>query len=456
MLERANTFLSPGLRCRLARKWLLSPFLFSFTLALPNAGSYFCLRALFPIDAQRQLTYLRTWSTILLVIALWYVPGHMDAEQPNQPKLWSTHLINGHVARMQLDTGASHPVIFSNRLEALGLHLLPLPAEKRHQMPPWILGETDECSVVVNGDESRTSFLVVPGLPELYGENPADGLIGWPNFPDGRLFVCVDRPAISVMAPDERVAEVASWPMFRIDTNSGNCIVTKYLSKKHTLRLLIDTGAKGGVYLPPQKYAQWRKRHSQAPATIEGTYTLQDGGAAKEVAWAYEFDLGPLKLKGVPCTEDKRLIDQNLDASLGLLALRKLDLVLDRTNGIARITTCPEAANIFEDHNRLGALFIPRTESADLLTAVVASPTPASRADIQAGDVLLRVDDVDTASWRTNKAILAELRPLWRQPAGTHLTLKLKRGDEVLTKKIKLEDILPPRRKLSTGREPTP
>jgi len=240
-----------------------------------------------------KLTYLRTWSTTLLIIALWFVPAHAQAESSNEPKLWSLQIINGHPAKMQLDTGASHPVIFSNRLEALGLHLLPLPADKRHHLPPWILGETDECSVVVDGDESRTSFLVVPGLPAVYEDNPIDGLVAWSNFPDGRLFICVNEPTISVMAPTERAKEVASWLGFQIDTNANNCVLTKSLSKKRTLRILIDTGAKGGVYLPPQKYAQWRKRHSKAPATIEGIYTPQNGAAAKEVVGRMNLFLAP-------------------------------------------------------------------------------------------------------------------------------------------------------------------
>jgi len=163
-----------------------------------------------------------------------------------------------------------------------------------------------------------------------------------------------------------------------------------------------------------------------------------------------------LKLTGVPCSQDERLVDQKVDASLGIEALRKIDLVLDRDAGVAQVAACPEAKNLYANHNRLGALFIPLTDSADFLTAVVASPSPASRADIRTGDVLLRVDEVDTAGWRTNKASLPELRQLLRQPAGARLTVYLKRGDEVLTKKVKLDDILPPRPKRSAGREQAP
>jgi hypothetical protein len=368
------------------------------------------------------------------------------ADTHDRPSLYATPLINGHPARLVMDTGASQPVLFSNRLEALGLHLQPLAADRASDPPPWVLGETEECSVVTAGTTSRT-LLTVISMPSMAGLD-ADGWLGWLSLPPARYFLCAAQPEFSNLAADERLEEVSSWPMFRIDTNAGTCVLTKYLSKKRSLRILIDTGAENGIYLPPAKWAEWRKRHAQAPATVEPVFMLDEGTHAQEIVWADDFALGPLKLRGVPCSLMKSL-DPSFDAALGWQALCKLDIVFDKSRGTARIAPCPDAENTYEDHNRLGATFFPLTESTPRPTAAVASPSPASRADIRDGDVLLRMDEVETAGWQTNKTIGVEVRARLRQPAGTYLTLKLRRGDAVLTKKIKLEDILPPRRKLS-------
>src|SRR4051794_34527917 len=75
-----------------------------------------------------KLKYPWTLAMAIAGLAMLCVSYPARADTHDRPSLYATPLINGHPARLVMDTGASQPVLFSNRLEALGLHLQPLAA----------------------------------------------------------------------------------------------------------------------------------------------------------------------------------------------------------------------------------------------------------------------------------------------------------------------------------------
>src|SRR5208282_245383 len=81
-------------------------------------------------------------------------------------------------------------------------------------------------------------------------------------------------------------------------------------------------------------------------------------------------------------------------------------------------------------HNRLGAVFVPRTLQSDDLIAHVINGSPAFETGIRNGDRLLKIGDLDCTRWRSDPHVL----PLSRfcdGPAGTKLEFTLQRGDSI-------------------------
>jgi S1-C subfamily serine protease len=166
----------------------------------------------------------------------------------------------------------------------------------------------------------------------------------------------------------------------------------------------------------------------------------------KEQTWARELALGPLLLTGVPILEansaEVALGSAQFEASLGLAALNRLDFIIDGKQGLAyiRVNKIPPPPY---QHNRLGAVFVPRDTQNEDLVASVADASPAFDAGIHNGDILLKIDNLDVTKWRTDPAILP-LSRFWMRPAGTEMKLALKRGKDTLNITVTLRQILPP------------
>ena len=131
-------------------------------------------------------------------------------------------------------------------------------------------------------------------------------------------------------------------------------------------------------------------------------------------------------------------------ATLGLYALRRLDLVVDGKNGVAYVHPRSDPAPAYP-HNRLGAVFVPRDLQRDgPHFAHVVPGSPAFLAGIRDNDVLLKIDDLDITKWRTDPRVLP-LSRFWERPAGTILNLTLKREEREFEVIVLLKDILGPK-----------
>jgi S1-C subfamily serine protease len=164
----------------------------------------------------------------------------------------------------------------------------------------------------------------------------------------------------------------------------------------------------------------------------------------REVAWAKELTVGPLTLTNVSVQEANKSIVAPVAgyvATLGLAALDRQDVIIDGKNGVVYFARQPAPAKAVQ-HNRLGAVFAPGEMQHDDLLAHVAAGSPAEKAGIRNGDLLLKIDAVDVTKWRTDPAV----RPgkFWQRPAGTTMNLTLKRGEKEFTARVTLRDILGP------------
>ena len=82
------------------------------------------------------------------------------------------------------------------------------------------------------------------------------------------------------------------------------------------------------------------------------------------------------------------------EATLGLAALKRLDIVIDGKHGIAYLRP-KKTPPLPYQHNRLGADFIPQDSHNDDLIAHVANGSPAYEAGIRDGDILLKEGEKD-------------------------------------------------------------
>ena len=123
-------------------------------------------------------------------------------------------------------------------------------------------------------------------------------------------------------------------------------------------------------------------------------------------------------------------IQTNYEATLGFAALKRLDIVIDGKHGITYLRP-KRTPSLPYNHNRLGAVFVPRDlqdNDATTLVAHVVANSPAYEAGIRNGDILLN----------------QEVNGTFEQPAGTEVHFKLRRDDKVFKTTAILRNILPP------------
>ena len=139
---------------------------------------------------------------------------------------------------------------------------------------------------------------------------------------------------------------------------------------------------------------------------------------------------------------DQGLGGADYSATLGLTALKRLEVILDCKRGIAYLQP-RRGPPLPYQHNRIGAVFTPASLEGGDLIGRVAEGSPAARAGIRNGDVLLKIDELDVTKWHSDPAVLP-LSRFWERPAGTKLLVTLRRGEETLKNEVILENILVP------------
>ena len=364
----------------------------------------------------------------------------MASGDSNTERLWCKVTINGFPSRMQFDTGASEALLFSNSLARLHLSFVPFPETEQQHYPPIVIGKTGPCHIDFGDDIHNAELFVCKTPPEYpHAEDTGDGVLGWPNFRSNAIALAVGTSGFRILP--HLPLDLAGHIPFRIETNATVLTLTGKLNTEHGIRILVDTGASLGLRLPLAKWKAWKEAHPAQPVTVSAFWG-QRGTEVSEQAWADNYTIGPLRWSGISCSRDRGL-DEAYDACLGIDALKHLEILLDAPRGLAYLRQRDPGRDFNRRHNRLGALFIPGGQESNSLIAYVASPSPAQEADIRPGDVLIRINNLDTTRWRTDPAVLP-LGRFWQQPAGTQLTLTLQRGEQTVTKKVTLRNILPP------------
>jgi hypothetical protein len=357
---------------------------------------------------------------------------------------WPNVKVNGQPVRIIFDTGVDSPIVlFSATAERLGLKVLP-PDLSYHLKPGEVRARfTEECSLDIGTTNLKTAVKVIEMPLYLRG---IDGIFGWPLVMDNILKIDTETDTAESIqnAPGD-----PTWMKIGLLTNSDS-LDLGILDKNGAKTVIsIDTGSSDGVKLAPPIWRQWKAARTNQPITLNAYVTLELGLVIKEESWAKKISLGPLTLTDVPVMETdshdialKSFPGMRYEATLGLAALKRLDIIIDGKHGIAYLRS-KQTPPLPYQHNRLGAVFVPRDlQSNDLIAHVVAG-TPAYEAGIRNDDVLLKIGELDATKWRTDPNVLP-LSRFWSSPAGTKLELALKHGDKIFKTTAVLRNILPP------------
>jgi hypothetical protein len=380
---------------------------------------------------------LSATSPLVCVLCLW-----TPTTQASEARILLDATINDKPARLLFDTGASDLILFRKGAERLGLKVSEPPRDVPVAPGQVQVGKSEDCEFVLGKTRVRTSFKVFE--PPSFLNMGVDGAIGWQ--PIRYNLMQIDAGLKQARWLSNAPPESAAWLKFRIRSQARVLCLEIPGQEENPGVLTVDTGSSCGVALSPERWRAWTAAHTNQPATLLAGYMPGAGTVVLEERWARELTFGPLALTEVPImlanVAEQAMAGPGFEASLGLAALRRLDLIIDGDLGIAYLHPKSALPSPYE-HNRLGAVFAPPNMEGGDLVARVIDGTPAYEAGIRNGDVLLKVGDLDATKWRTDPKVLP-LSRFWEGPPGTRLELTLKRGTTTLKKTAVLRQILSP------------
>ena len=358
-------------------------------------------------------------------------------------RIWIDAKVNDKPAHFIFDTGAPGYVLFHNGATRLGLSVTNLDKAASGAPTSPFTSYSEQCTLTLQDDTIKMWFWILD-LP-AYVRLPADGVFGWPCV--SNCVTVIDAEALTMQRLSHMtIKDTKDWIKVEVQANSQYLYLILPQPGNQETTIAIDTGSPQGVKLKPAKWREWKSSHPNQPLTMNAGYMPGAGIVVSEESWAKELSLGPVKLTDVVVTEansvNVSLGALNYEATLGIAALKRLDLIIDGAHSIAYLRPKKGTAPTYK-HNRSGVVFVPRDAQSDDLIAHVVKDSPAYIAGIRDNDVLLKIDEHDVQDWRQNPNPKINT-PMIDQPPGTKIQFTLKRGDKTFSANVVLKDILSP------------
>lgn len=357
-----------------------------------------------------------TYYIFLLVICLPITVCAVDERLAVEAK------INGKDVRLVFDTGAPTPLTL---LKSTAKRLLLKTTEKSETT-------TAILELQIGGDQFDN---VQATLIDFVPFQDIDGLIGWPAL-RGKVWR-VEWSNMSLSKIPSVPKETLSWKVLKI--NNQVPVAAVFFREDREERIYVDTGHPGGIALSKSRWSKWVEEEPDLPTTLTSGYLPAAGGIfVTELRWSNNFQLGPLTIPHV-------MVHKNvfrwpkLEAVLGLEALKHFEIVFDLKENRIYMKERPYSRANFK-YNRLGATFPPESLKSTKLVGHVLKASPAYKAGLRSGDILLKVDSIDMTQWMTNPAILK--KDFWTASAGTRYKLQIERNGRKQIITVNLVDIL--------------
>jgi len=348
--------------------------------------------------------------------------------------------VNDQAVRLIFDTGTEYTTLFGQTARRLNLKVTEPPPNPKLKAWQVALGVSEECRLTIGQSTIRARFGIL-NLPE-YTRLKVDGVLAWADLRNNIFRILADTKELSVL---KKLPEnICQWTRWNIEQDSRFLEVKLPGTSEIDGTIFIDTGTPHGVELSAKRWKFWRAKLRERQYTLMASYTPGIGLKVYEERWADKLVLGQVSImKGpvMPSPSVRELQFTNYEATLGLFALTRLDVIIDGKNSSIYIRPIQKPTSRYQ-HNRIGAVFVPRDIKSNHLVAHVAEKSSAQKAGIRNGDILLKIGGLDVTKWRTDPKVLP-LRRFWIRPAGTKLELSLMRDDKPLKATVELKDIFP-------------
>ena len=380
----------------------------------------------------------------VILIAVISCLGLASVEADDE-RLFIDAKVNGQPVRFALDTGMGFPfVLFPETAQKLNLEITSgtnTVSNGRVEIP---LKETAPQNVDFGCTNLNTPLLVLE-IPSFLRPG-VDGALGWQALSNN--IVSLDCATHTLSLYTGGTKELRDWTKCRIHSD-GILTLELRANDGHNVLIALDSGSADGVELNSGEWRDWYASHAGQPMTLDAYYTPMAGLVVSKEGWARKISLGTLTLTDVPVIpvdSNQAALNSSSQAryvaTLGFIALKRLDIILDGIHGVAYLRAKKTPSLPFE-YNHLGAVFVPHDLQSDDLVAHVIANSPAYDAGIRDGDILLKIGDLDCTQWRTDPNVLP-LSRFFTRPSGTALELSLKRDDKVFKTTAVLQNILPP------------
>ena len=256
--------------------------------------------------------------------------------------------INGKPVRFVYDTGSGATVLFTRPAKRLGLKVANPPSSSQAAPGKVLTGHTELCRFSINGENYKLKFQTVLLPWPVSQMMDMDGAIGWPDMRDD--FIAIDAAIDSIHGVDHAPAETNGW--FTLPIYPRTDVLALQTSRPDGKAGVweIDTGNDGGISLSRARWKEWRATHPRGRKGWTLNYMPGSGIGIGRSFTPDEFALGPLTWKKVVVRKATRTelgvaaSGDVLEGSLGIKALRQLELILDQKKGMAYLRSRPEAA----------------------------------------------------------------------------------------------------------------
>jgi len=264
--------------------------------------------------------------------------------------------INEKPVSFAYDTGASATVVFTRSAKRLGLKVSKPPSSPKPATGRVKIGHTEPCRFTV-GHETYTFKLATVHVPWPWGRLlDVDGVIGWPDLKDD--FFTLDTRDDAIKRLDRLPQDTNGWIRLPLNRPAGVLALEIPRADGKTGVLEVDTGNAEGVSLSPKRWKEWRATHPHARGGWQINFMPGSGPAIGRQYEAEDLAIGPLTWKRVNIRKarpsETGIVEGNdvFEASIGLAALRQLNLIIDRTNHTAYVRRDPDWVPSQEDHRR--------------------------------------------------------------------------------------------------------
>ena len=254
--------------------------------------------------------------------------------------------INGRPVRFVYDTGAGATILFARPAKRLGLKVANPPSSARAAPGKVLTGHTELCHFSISGESYNLKLQTVLLPWPVSRVMDMDGAIGWPDMRDD--FIAIDAATDTIRGVDHSPAETNGWFTLPIYPHTDILALQTPRPDGKAGVWEIDTGNDGGISLSRVRWKEWRATHPHGRKGWSLNYMPGSGIGIERSFTPDEFVLGPLTWKKVVVRKATRTEigvatrGDILEGSLGIKALRQLDLILDQRKGWP---TCAPALN---------------------------------------------------------------------------------------------------------------